>query len=188
MAVLPNPTGTVDTATATAAPTDPVDYGPVPPPSPFVSPDQNTGIDLYTDYLQDPKYELFSGQYLLPVAGPEGTPPEIITLHAPYAKKVVSWSTERVGAPPSLPDWDAGNVADVLQYRSVTPATPVLAPDGNPVYRVSGLYQYVISVAPSDTDSYARGAMPFDLNPASTYTVYAAQFVPGVNDASSATY
>ncbi len=124
--------------------------------------DETDGGAGYNDYKITHRYETKSGVYATPVAGPPGTPPDIIVVHAPMVTKVARWTVERTGAQPNPPSSDTQNPGDVLLYSSVEPAAPALQGDGyTAVWRVSGTYAYVLAQGLNPTDPYQAGAPPY---------------------------
>lgn len=121
-----------------------------------------TGPHPYHEFLIDSTYLEDTGLRVLPVAGPPGTPPKVIRVHAGIRSKQVEWTAERRGDKPELPHWDTGNSADILISKEIAPCSPLLISENNHAWRVSGIYLYVSAVAPSDSDRMAAGANPAD--------------------------
>jgi len=95
---------------------------------------------IYTVVVQ---YVDDQGELKLPVAGPPGTPAVIVALHAPVGQKVVTWTAQRFGAPPDLPDYAPRDANERLARREIVPAKPVLDTSLNGfIFAVNGVYVY----------------------------------------------
>lgn len=181
-------------ANPTYLPTDPPD--PVLPPvsndpglpgggSVPVAPVQ-TGPTYYRESNQDGRYEWDPGVIQCPVAGPVGTPCELLRLHGGAAKRIVNWTAERVGAQPQVPSPLTQNPNEVTGHVMVMPCTPAFAPDGTPFYRLSGRYEYYLVVAPEiGTDRLSSGGVPYMNIANSSLDVQPNQFDVTLSDSSS---
>jgi hypothetical protein len=82
---------------------------------------------------------------VLPVAGPDGTPPVIIKTHAKLAFKSVSWSAMKSGRPPRIPCPEPADGNEVLLSSVLSPATPKLQTNGlSHIWSIAGTYTYVL--------------------------------------------
>lgn len=142
----------------------------------------------YTEQAIDTRIERFMGIATIPVAGPPGTKPKIVTLHAPYVMKTVRWTSERQGAQSRNPHWNTGNQYEQLAYSSIEPAAPLMGPDETRIYRTSGTYSYCIAVAPSDTDTFAVGSPAYDLLDPDQNILTPQNFDQGIIPVGGATY
>lgn len=102
------------------------------------------GPNYDTQWSIATRYETRGGVGHLPVAAPAPAPTQVVQLVAPRSTRVVRWTAERVGAWPFCPDWRTGSGNEVLSYRSVVPQAPAVGPGGTRVFRVSGLYVYLL--------------------------------------------
>ncbi len=152
-------------------------------PTPYPTDPGVAAFELSTQYNRqeeiDVSYEDFSGNYICPRTYPEAAP-EILNVHAPYSTRVVKFTVERVGAPPFIPSPVPTSYNEVLLYRKTIPAAPVIAPDGNRVYRVSGLYIFGITQAMPMPGPLPGSALSFDVFGPSLYGVSLGQFIPGL--------
>jgi hypothetical protein len=140
------------------------DPGGAPQPPGAVAAQYQLGPNFDTQWKLFTRYQFFEGVALLPVAAPPATPPVppvIAQLHAPYTLRVVKWTAERFGAWPICPHWDQGT-KEVLKYKDIIVAGPLLDPKGRYVYRVSGVYIYLHAVPLDDNAAMPAGTMPFD--------------------------
>jgi len=152
-----------------------------------ISPVEGTP-EFHSDARYDARYEYFEGVFSIPVAGPIGTPPEIVRLHAPYGVKTVKGTGERRGEHPFVPDWELENDNLVRTYRSIQPTAPIIAVDGSRIFRDTVEYSYVVVAAPQPQyDTYSCPTSVVDLNPADNYLLTPGQFVPTVFDSSGGT-
>lgn len=179
--------------TGTLQPADPDPDSSIPPVSSPDDPSVNWhpeqfGESPYTEQPIDTRYEHFMGIVSIPVAGPPGTPPKIVTLHAPYAMKTVHWTTERQGEQNRMPHWNTGNSYEQLAYKTLVPAVPLMDIDGKRFYRTSGTYCYCIAVAPTDADTFAVGSPAYDLLPADENILTPASFDPTLIAVGGASY
>src|SRR5438045_7280278 len=95
----------------------------------------------YTTYSMSVTYLNVQGRIQTPVAGPPGTPCEVIQVSAPTGVKVVSWTAARDGAVPTVPDPATVDPNNILLSYQITPAVPVLMANGqNHRWLMSGVY------------------------------------------------
>lgn len=120
-----------------------------------------TAYSIQQSYVRNP------GITLSPVAGPPGTPADVIQVCAPYGAKVVSWTACRIGLRPLVPD-SAPNIDNhVLAHEVVTTHEPVTSEDGQTkLFVISGTYVYLnlLPLVPA-SDGLAMGAPPYDRTP-----------------------
>ena len=101
-----------------------------------------------------------------PVAGPAGTPAEIVKVSAPYGYKRVDWVAERQGDFPDLPDLEPDTENQYCKTWFIVASSADLMPDGNTRhFRVEGSYLYLFRV-PIELHSGKLfiGKTPFDLS------------------------
>lgn len=164
-------------------PTQPEEQQVTPPPIQVIP--EQFGDSWYTDARIDGRNEVHTGLLLVPVAGPEGTPPELIRVSAPYAKRVIEFAAERPNDRPMLPSWNTNNPNEVLAYRSIVTATPAMAPGGSRIYRTQGRYVYYLGKVPSDTSPIPVGTPQYDLQPAALNNILPSDFSISYVDSSS---
>jgi hypothetical protein len=120
--------------------------------------------NLYTHYRIDIRYEMIESVLQMPVAEPGGfsfperIPAEFVQVAAPYGRKVIAWTAERLGGWPELPAKANFSSNDVYIREDVTPATPEPMPGGTDlVFRVSGTYFYGLRRPRGPGDSLPTG-------------------------------
>ncbi len=146
---------------------------------------QSTG-NYYLDGRFDSEYNWDFGLRLMDVAGPPGTPPEVIRVHSGHCFRVVRWTSLRVGATPDNPA-PKTNANEILFRAIVCPLTPIPWPGGSRVYRTSGVYYYLLLTSPViGTDRLSAGTAPWDGYTSSQNDVLPGSFNPALLDASSA--
>jgi hypothetical protein len=133
--------------------------------------DVQLGLTFYNQWAMDTSYETDMGTRGVPTDGNS----EIVKLHEPYTKKTVKWTAERNGEWPVLPHWDTGNPNEVLRYRRIVPANPLLGAN-HYVYRVSGEYRYDLIVALGEKSDMPAGHSPADLATTGLTTLTPDQF------------
>lgn len=136
------------------------------------------GDNFYSDFRMRVTYATDMGVLGMPVAGPPGTPIEVIQIHGGMTYKVVEFVAEREIVPPRVPHPGAVDPNNVLKFWRVTPATPVLLPSGLArVWQVSGTYVYLLKVPFGDTPpNLPTGASPADVTGASSNDFPAGNF------------
>lgn len=124
----------------------------------------------------DGHYEWDYGIRLMPVAGPPGTPPELIRIHSGFSWRKVQWTAARVGAVPICP-LPRPNANEVLARAIIKPLTPTVTQNGVRIYRTSGWYLYLMGAMPViGTDRLSAGSAPWDGNSSSQNDVQTALF------------
>jgi hypothetical protein len=118
-----------------------------------------TEYDCAVNYIED------TGLEASPVAGPYGTPCDVVRLHGGRTYKLITWVTRRVGAKPVSPSTDTGSGNDVLLKRNVGAAFPGMLGSGEELWTVWGAYLYLMRVPPGPNDPLPIGSMPFDTVP-----------------------
>lgn len=146
--------------------------------------------DQFTDarYLEsaiDSDYIIDEGVLQVPVAGPPGTPCEIIRVHAPMCRRVVQWTAEKRQTPPTVPGSNTGNPNETLGEKRIRPTTPGIDPAGINIYRLSGIYEYLLLLPPGIGDALAAGTTAYETKPSSANNVMPAQFNDALLDSSS---
>jgi hypothetical protein len=125
-------------------------------------------LDPYTAYEINTSYGLNTGILQLPVAGPPGTPPVLIQLHAGAQRKTVAVGGRRAGLPPLMPSSTSlGIDGGVLANFVLSPQSPVLDADGETyVYNTGATYVYYLSSFIRAEDGFRMGASPvYTTNP-----------------------
>ena len=121
------------------------------------------------------------GTMPVPVAGPPGTAPEYIAVHAPFQIRVVAWVVERWGDRPDLPHWDTGNPYETLIYSDITVESPAVNQFASAWQRVEGFYAYSIATPADPTiDGVPGGTNWASVIPASLCNAEAYQFKRGI--------
>jgi hypothetical protein len=119
----------------------------------------------YTDYTVETTFDSDAGILQSPVAGPAGTPSDIIQVSAPYDIMIVKWTAKRIGRKPLVPSPLRPNDPNaVLKSKTIVPLAPMMDPDGKTkIYRVSGVYVYqlLLPVEYVNVGYYTMGAPPF---------------------------
>lgn len=99
----------------------------------------------YTEYQINSRFVNQSGVIVVPSAGPDGTPPAVIKMHAAKQYRIVTWTATRVGVMPELPNPILTGSNDLLISMDVDPQAPKPYQVSNfYLYRVSGTYVYEI--------------------------------------------
>lgn len=135
--------------------------------------EEHAGPNPYSAAAINTKYEYHSGLIQVESAAPVNTPTQAIRRSSGRWTKTVSWTVERLGAPPRLPDDTPINSNEVLHYVSIIPAAPPSNPDGTRIFRVSGIYIYICLQKPTE---FHAGRLPYDLRPATLNQINPAQF------------
>lgn len=131
----------------------------------------------YDVYLILPAYFVSTGAIQMPVCGlptfaqvgasgpgQSPSPCEIVQVAAPYGEVVVSFLSQRVGIPPTVPDPRPPSQASnyVLLEYAVMPPTPRLEADGTTyIWTAGGVYVYALRVPITPSDGYQVGAAPY---------------------------
>jgi hypothetical protein len=110
----------------------------------------------------------------VPSAGPPGTPPAFIQVHAPYQIRLVAFEVEKWGAAPALPNPNTGNPNEVLIYQELDTSGPIVSNMANAWQRITGFYVYFIAT-PSDV---IKDGTPGVANLASVIPAYVAGIQP----------
>ncbi len=114
----------------------------------------------FTQCPIDTDFDDVSGLLLVPVAGPDGTPPEICKVHANYSTRTTRWSFEQIGKKPDIPDPCTGDPHTLLQERCITVGSPISLNGDDYIWRVSGVYVYILDVGRDKSDPLPAGAPP----------------------------
>lgn len=125
----------------------------------------------HTEYTVQVFYLRNEGLVQNPVAGPAGTPCELVQWSAPYGVKVVVWQAARIGAMPIYPDMDPKDQANekLLDWK-FGPCVPMLMPDGKTYeFVASGVYVYALRVPPNKTVGFSPGSAPVSTGNASQF-------------------
>lgn len=124
--------------------------------------------DLYQDYRMSNQYTYDPGVLVLPVAGPDGTAPRIIKIHAAIGRRIAVMNAVKVDTPPILPRMGRNTKeGDVFVGGSLSlPLPQVNAQQTGFNYKASAQYEYVQPVTPrgyNDNDAFQTGCYPFPL-------------------------
>lgn len=123
----------------------------------------------YDEFTQQVDYTVDEGLLQVPVAGPAGTPCEIVRLHGGKGQRTLSFAAQRTGALPELPTPVPQSANEVLAGLNIKPAVPSLMADGNAVTRVEGQYVHFLLTPLDHTKILPMGSAPYDTNTGSTY-------------------
>jgi hypothetical protein len=141
-------------AAAQAAPQQP------PPIAPFDS-TPTGGATLEQGMVSNFSWDY--GELAVPVAGPDGTPCEIVKLHAKMCFKRVPFHLQRVGNKPDIPSANTSNPNEILIRKGIAPNAPgIMAPQQEQVWTVDGVYEYVMRVPLAESDPIPCGSLTFD--------------------------
>lgn len=126
-----------------------------------------------TTFEMNTYYFTYGGNMQIPVAGPDGTPCRIVKVHAGCGKKIVTWTAERLGAWPEIPDPAAADPAnEVLDDVQVIPSAPLLSTNGRDhEFKICGVYVYLLRTPPDASKGFKAGIAPNDKSSA-TNSVY----------------
>lgn len=116
-----------------------------------------------TNYSFYVSYEWDYGLRGVPMAGPPGSPIQIVADHAPVCHKVVSWIAQAMDSQdPQPPDWNTGDSNEVLIRKVIASCPLAELMDGQTANTIGGVYIYLLKVPPSDTDNLGIGYPPWD--------------------------
>lgn len=116
----------------------------------------------YDEYSQVADYLFDSGLLQVPIAGPPGTPCEIIRWHAGVGQQLVTFAAQRTGARPELPTPEPQSSNEVLASLHVKPMAPTVMADGTPVCRVEGSYTHFLLRPVTHRDTLRMGTSPYE--------------------------
>lgn len=111
------------------------------------------------------------GLISLPVAGPPGTPAEIIRVSAGQGAKVVAWFGRRKGSKIQAPQQEANTATQQFSgERVLLDSAKLLADNVTWVYTWAGFYLYLLTrrVSPNVGDSVSFGQPPYAQGSATT--------------------
>lgn len=124
--------------------------------------------DAYYDFKQGNEYTYDSGNCVMPVAGPDGTPPQIVKLYAAIGSRTIAVTSLKVDTPPILPsigrNTDEGDI-----FISGAISLPLPQINSNQTgfnYRGTCQYEFVQPGVPrgyNDGDTFETGRYPFAL-------------------------
>jgi hypothetical protein len=98
----------------------------------------------YSDYHGDSSYSTDRGVLVLPIAGPDGTAPCLVKVHAEIGYRTTDVTAVKTGAPPVLPAACDTPSGDRLLGSEFMFTIPQIGPDQNTnLYRSEGRYTYV---------------------------------------------
>ena len=107
-------------------------------------------------------YNRDRGILVIPVMGPEGTPPVQVRVHAPIAVREVEFEYTKQGGPPVFPAPGDTPSGDTILTESLTFHAPITDQSGELVYSVSGAYSYVqADGGRSEGDTFPIDRHPF---------------------------
>lgn len=122
--------------------------------------------EFYYEYKQGNEYTYDSGKCVLPVAGPDGTPPRVIKTHAVIGRRSMSVTALKPDAPPVIPkmgyDTKEGDV--FLGGGLYLPLPQINGNQNGFNYRASAQYEFIQPAAPRGYDpnsAYQMGVYPF---------------------------
>lgn len=137
-------------------------------PDSSVSAAQQTDA-FYPETTMDVRYDIHPGVAVQPLAqspDAEGNTCEKVQLTAAYMTKTLSFTMERLGEKPVIPDWNDPDPNLVLTYVSVTDAVPLDGPNGIVVWRVSGTYVWRLLKPLDPNTPWPVGTSPASTRPA----------------------
>src|SRR5690348_13078693 len=116
-----------------------------------------TNYSIYVGYFWD------YGLQPSPLAGPPGTPLQVIAEHAPVCYKYVNFIAQaQDGIDPQAPDWNTNNSNEVLARKALSAPFKTDLGDGGTMTTIAGVYIYLLLVPPSDTDQLPCALPPWD--------------------------
>lgn len=95
------------------------------------------GYGLRSQYMRD------KGLQVIPVMGAEGTPPQVMRVHASYGVREVEWQYAKQAVPPLMPAAADTTSGDTLLSATHWFHAPVGDPSGNLVFSAAGHFTYV---------------------------------------------
>lgn len=151
--------------------------------------------DNYFTYQQGNNYSYDAGLLVLPVAGPDGSPPRVVKTHATIGRRSVSVHAIKVDTPPVIPSLGVNTAeGDIFLGGGLSLPLPQINSNQNGFnYFADGQYEYVQPGPPrgyDPTDCFQTGNYPFALpiiDALANYTVLKAATVGQTGDPDTTT-
>jgi hypothetical protein len=122
-------------------------------------------------------YVIDPGLRQIPVAGPPGTPCQIVRKHGGKGRKTIQWFAVGWGAKPPLPSSNTQQPNEVLADWEVGKPAEGKWLDGQDVVGVFGRYEYFLQQAPTPNDTLSFCTAPWASSPSvSVYSLSPADF------------
>ena len=116
-------------------------------PGPLKSDHQSASYD---GEVNASSYSYDKGLLVIPVMGPDGTPPKVIRVHAPVGYRKVQWSYKKRATPPIMPSMSDTPSGDLFLTGDLSLPVPALGGAQNQLdYVAAGEYTYVQNVSGS---------------------------------------
>lgn len=124
------------------------------------SPDNDTAPYRYCNIRT--RYRWWSGKKMLSVAGPPGTPAEIVQVAAPRGRKIVTFDVVRDRLPPEVPGVEADTPLQTFLAGWLQTTGPDLQADGQ-VYqwRTRGKWVYALVLPVTPAEGYPAPSGPY---------------------------
>lgn len=126
-------------------------------------PNEKAGYQDYAKVEQHHEYRFVPGVVQVPLAQ-RTAGHRLIRLHGGYGERIVTWESQRMGRPPTIPTAEDLST-DTLLGHTITPSLP--RPNETAAgfdWRVSGTYTYAQNTARvPGTDAFPVGLFPFIL-------------------------
>ena len=136
---------------------------PIPPPSADTNAPEKLPSAFNNRYRATRERTRDDGLLVIPVAGPPGTPPEIVRVHAGVELETVSFEANKIGEPPTVPHPDQLDQNNLFLSGTQSAAVPMLQVQGNNhSWHISGAYTYVHKKPVGLDAPLPTGVMPFE--------------------------
>lgn len=124
--------------------------------------------NAYFEYKQGNQYTYDSGNVVMPVAGPDGTAPQVVKLCAAIGTRTIAANALKVDAPPILPSMGRNtNEGDIFLSGAISLPLPQINSNQTGFnYKGSCEYLFVQPGPPrgyNDGDTFETGRYPFAL-------------------------
>lgn len=119
------------------------------------------------------------GILVMPVAGPPGTPPMIVRVHAGLDMSTVDFDASKIGEPPIVPAAEPRDPNLILLGGSQTASLPMIQPGGH-IWQLSGHYEYVHKKLTGLDGPMPTGMMPIDFGTSIGNEIPAEVFTTGI--------
>lgn len=120
-----------------------------------------------TSYMIFVNYVWDFGLRGVPMAGPPGTPLQIVTEHAVVCAKTIRWAVQAqddIDASLVAPHWDTQNPNEILTGKALSAPFKMDIGDGTRLSTIAGEYSYLLLVPPSNTDPLAIAFPSWDIS------------------------
>ena len=106
-------------------------------------------------------YAIDDGKVVFPVQGPEGTPPVVLSIHAPYTKRRTTGNVVKRGSPGLIPPPADTRTGHIFTSGTITVPSPSLSGTNQQVFATSFVYDYVLPAHLKDTGKILFDALPY---------------------------